>query len=262
MFQPVFKCKENGVPDVYRKDLELIGENIIFDFAPNLIDHPGELDIDSFVEIYRGMTLDFPYLSCNTKYLGMCIFNETDSVIVYNKEKNCAEYYYAKPRTILIDRTLLEAERLIHRYRFTLAHEASHDILDSNYFGYNPNQASLFEDEHKPPMVKCKDTDIFGLNRGNPKNWDDATRMEWQCDELASILLMNKPSVLSLVNSTKDPNRGEVYYRKLLVYKMVNTYNVSAKAAELRLRHLHIIDESDKTDYGTIVSSLRICCLY
>lgn len=249
MIQPSFKRKENGVPDIYRKDIEEIGICILNDYKPELLSHPQELDLDHFVEFYLGMNIDYQYLSHDGRFLGMCVFNDTNKAIVFDPGKRKAEYFSVSAGTVLLERSMVTDSRQKHRSRFTLGHEASHYILDQDYYSCHPDQLNLFElpDE---PMVKCKVADIEGPFRGDPKNWDDETRMEWQCDELSSVLLMNRPSVRELMKRIGGAcNETLLNFRR--VEAMVRIYNVSYKAAELRLRHLNYINESDETDYSS-----------
>ena len=136
MYNPAFRVKKNGVPVVSKKELDNIGERFVRDYQPDVLKTPGPVDIDGFVEHYLGMTPDYQYLSHNGIYLGMTVFNDTNKVPVYDPVAKRAEYISARARTVIIDNRLLE-ENQQHRYRFTLGHEGSHDILHSGYFAYN-----------------------------------------------------------------------------------------------------------------------------
>lgn len=120
--------KRSGAPVLSRKEIDIIGENLVSDFNPDAMQTPQEIDIDLFVQDYLGADQDFQYLSHCGVYLGMTVFNDTDKVPVYDPIQNRAEYISARANTIIIDRTLLE-ENQEHRYRFTMGHEASHVFL-------------------------------------------------------------------------------------------------------------------------------------
>ena len=139
MYTPSFKVKSNGVPILSKEEIDGIGEQYVKAFCPEVLSHPAPVDIESFVENYLGITPDYQYLSNNGIYLGMTVFNDTNMVPIFDPGTGRAEYISAKARTIIIDNRLLE-ESQQHRYRFTLGHEAGHDIFHSGFFGYNPDQ--------------------------------------------------------------------------------------------------------------------------
>lgn len=181
MYTPTVKVKKSGVPVVSKKELDAIGERIVADFQPNVLKNPEPVDIDGFAELYLGMTPDYQYLSHNGIYLGMTVFNDTNKVIVFDPTSQRAEYISAKARTMIIDKQLLE-ENQQHRYRFTVGHEASHDILHIAYFAYDPCQISMFDDYE--PMIQCR-LDTPSGNKKNTTEWNDCDWMEWQANTLS-----------------------------------------------------------------------------
>lgn len=110
---------KHRVPVLGKDQIDAIGEDYIRDFCPEAFKEPMPVDIDRFVCEYLGMTQDFAWLSNDGRYLGMTVFNDTRRVIVYDPERNEADYMAAKARTVIIDNTLLEAGKE-HRYRFTI----------------------------------------------------------------------------------------------------------------------------------------------
>ena len=83
MYRPVITRKKSGAPILSRKEIDVIGENLVGDFMPDALERPQEIDIDSFAQNYLGMDQDFQYLSHCGVYLGMTVFNDTDKVPVY-----------------------------------------------------------------------------------------------------------------------------------------------------------------------------------
>lgn len=103
MYRPEIKRKKSGAPVLSRKEIDIIGENLVDEFMPEALKTPQEIDIDLFVQDYLGMEQDFQYLSHCGIYLGMTVFNDTDKIPVYNPVDNCAEYISAKAHTVIID---------------------------------------------------------------------------------------------------------------------------------------------------------------
>lgn len=237
MYNPAFRVKKNGVPVVSKKELDNIGERFVRDYQPDVLKTPGPVDIDGFVEHYLGMTPDYQYLSHNGIYLGMTVFNDTNKVPVYDPVAKRAEYISARARTVIIDNRLLE-ENQQHRYRFTLGHEGSHDILHSGYFAYNPDQLSMF-DYPLTPMIQCR-MDSPTSRKPDPNLWTDADRMEWQANRLSSAILM--PTTAVRIVATRYPQcRTSLQDSFSLIQEVAEVFDVSAEAATYRLKDLGYI---------------------
>lgn len=103
MFRPEIKRKKSGAPVLSRKQIDIIGEELVREFNPNALVTPQEIDIDLFAQDYLGMDQDFAYLSHCGVYLGMTVFNDTDKVPVYDPTTNTADYMSAKAHTVIID---------------------------------------------------------------------------------------------------------------------------------------------------------------
>ena len=244
MYNPSFRVKKNGVPVVSKKELDAIGERFVRDFQPDVLKNPAPVDIDGFIECYLGMTPDYQFLSHNGIYLGMTVFNATNKVPVFDPVNQRAEYITAKARTVIIDNRLLE-ENQQHRYRFTLGHEASHDILHSGFFSYNPDQMSIF-DTPMAPMIQCR-VDSTTPKKTDPKDWTDQERMEWQANRLSSAILM--PFTAVGIVAKRYPNvRDSVKDYFSLIQDVVHTFDVSAEAATYRLKELGNIRQDQELD--------------
>lgn len=243
--------KRSGVPVLSRKEIDDIGEKLVQDFCPAAMIHPQALDVDLFAQDYLDMEQDYQYLSHCGVYLGMTVFNDTNKVVVFNPEKNEAEYIKARAKTIIIDNTLLE-EKQEHRYRFTMGHEAAgHGVLHEPYFGYDRNQLTLFGVANEPAMIQCR-TDSSKIVAKDQKFWDDRDWMEWQANAMASSFLMPKAMVLMVAEEAKKKvknNRGNI-----VAYRMAEAvseiFNVSTEAALYRLKALGLVGPDVKHQSG------------
>ncbi len=241
MYVPRFKKKSNSVPILSQKDIDSIAEQYIRDFQPEALSTPMETNIDLFIEDYLGLTLDYQYLSSDKRYLGMTVFNDTNKVVIFKPEENQADYISARAGTIIIDNSLLE-ENQLHRYRYTAGHESGHWIFHRDYYGYDPNQLTLFE--LNIPYIQCREInkDYYGIR--DTKKWDDNKWMEWHADKFASAMLMPKASVDILLSGYKKLRNTPVFIRAL-----VSEYNVSAEAAKYRLIDLGYIKRNYNNGY-------------
>lgn len=225
MYEPTFRRKRNGVPVLSKLEIDYMGEGFVHDFQPEVLEKPGPVDIERFVEFYLGMTIDYQYLSHKGIYLGMTVFHDTDFVPVFFPETNCAEYISAKANTCFIDMQLLD-EKQEGRYRFTLGHEGSHCILHTDYYARRREHTQL-------SAVTCR----TGMEKkqNDPKRWSDLETMEWQANRLSAAILMP----FRAVNTVVRDNRGG---KKKLIASVSKTFRVSREAADYRLIELGYID--------------------
>ena len=243
--------KRSGVPVLSRKQIDDIGEQLVQDFCPDAIVHPQALDVDLFAQDYLGMEQDYQYLSHCGVYLGMTVFNDTNKVVVYNPEKQEAEYISARAKTIIIDNTLLE-ENQEHRYRFTMGHEAAgHGVLHEEYFGYDRNQLTLFDTANEAAMIQCR-TDSSKIASKDSRLWDDHDWMEWQANAMSSAFLMPKKMVLLVAEETKrkvqNSNPNVAAY--LMAEAVSDIFNVSHESALYRLKSLGLVNSEIQHQSG------------
>lgn len=235
--------KRSGVPVLSRKQIDDIGERLVQDFCPDAMIHPQALDVDLFAQDYLGMEQDYQYLSHCGVYLGMTVFNDTNRVVVFNPEKQQAEYISARAKTIIIDNTLLD-EKQEHRYRFTMGHEAAgHGVLHEAYFGYDRNQLSMFDTVNEAAMIQCR-TDSSKITTKDKRFWDDHDWMEWQANAMSSAFLMPKKMVETVAQEAKGKasrnNPGMAAY--FMADAVSEIFNVSNEAALYRLKSLGLVD--------------------
>ena len=58
MYRPEIKRKRSGAPVLSRKEIDVIGQNIVGDFMPEALKSPQEIDIDLLAQDYLGMDQD------------------------------------------------------------------------------------------------------------------------------------------------------------------------------------------------------------
>lgn len=233
MYRPSFRTNRNNVPILTREEIDFHAENFLNDYNPYLLKTPMEIDIDDFAFNYLKLKQDFQYLSHNGIYLGMMVFNDTKSVIVYVPEKNQADFLDVKANTIIIDNYLLENNKE-HPYRFTVGHECGHYIYDYKYYAYNPDQISLFKDEK--PLIRCRV--LAEYKKKHRTEWNSTDSMEWQANYFSSGILMPKSKVIEISNSITKRNE---FREKKLITIISDIFNVSEESAEYRLNDLGLI---------------------
>ncbi len=244
MYHPHFRKKKNGTPILSIQEINSIAEGYINDFCTDLLVKPQPLNVDSFIESYLGLTLDYQYLSNDGRYLGMTVFNDTSGVKIYNPEKNSDEYYTASAGTVIID-TTLTSDNQLNRYRYTAGHESGHWLLHRGYYYYDPNQLTFFE--LTSPYIKCRATSL-DIYFGDTHNWSDERWMEWQADKFSSCLLMPRAAVIVLMKN----NESYGFDEEEIVLLTSETFKVSREAAYYRLKDLGIIKTDNNGQFSFI----------
>jgi hypothetical protein len=232
MYKPVYKMKSNGLPVVSRHELDIIGIKIVKDFCPTAIKEPMPIDIEHLLQEYLGLDQDFKYLSHNGIYLGMIVFNDTDSVPVYNPVSRQAEYIQVNAGTVLIDQRLLE-DSLENRYRYTVGHEASHAILHKEYYEI------LSKRLENSPLIQCR-ADNASILKKPRYQWTDNDWMEWHANSLSSSILMPSNTIRSLCAELMP--KPSPFAAAGLIVRTAKIYKVSMQAARIRLKELGIIN--------------------
>lgn len=211
---------------ISRDYIEYVGEK----FAD--LKHPGPVDIELKAE-KKGYTMDYQLLSHNYCYLGMAVFETTNKIPIYDEKANCAQYYYAKKNTIIIDNRLLEQGNE-NRLRFTVAHESGHLELHPGYYS---EIIKLLNDESKGVLCRSAWT--------KPKKEDRSIvdYLEIQANRFAAAVLMPRTAFLELVNSYYSISDNVIRF----IDEASKTFIVSPHAVCIRLSELQIMNFSYDT---------------
>ena len=252
MYNPKFRTKLNGVPILSKIEIDNIAQRCLEEFSPEVLDTPQPVDEDRFLTDYLGLTQDFKYLSNCGIYLGMIVFEDSRKIIIYDEFSKKADYITAKQGTVIIDSSLLEDGQEA-RYRFTAMHEAGHWILHRRLFMNKTKHISLFNDDQNV-NIQCRTATIEGrYNDGF--TWNDEAAMEWQANYFSGAVLMPR----TMVKKHCEDDELKEYlsfmsfgnttvYNDLLIRRTAEKFNVSRKAAEVRLRCLGIINSDYNAD--------------
>ena len=238
MYQPTLFLNSSGIPIISNTDLDTLGERLVADFNPLLIFSPKEVDIDRFMTKYLHLKLDYQFLSHCGIYLGTTVFQETNSLPIYNPETHSAEFMHVDAGTVIIDSSLL-SDNQEHRYRFTMGHEGSHSILHTNYYLNTIGENT----DDKIAYVRCRSDFAVSSNisRQCQYHLPIKARLEQQANYLASVILMPKCTVKMAL--CKIANRGQGLWGHYAASELSQIYNVSQEAAFYRLKALNYIDK-------------------
>ena len=160
-----------------RRDLELLGDRVTkayMDLPENKGKQIFRIDPELLCERLLGLKLDYRHLSEDGSILGLTAFEGIGVDLPWDDEDDSV--YYLDGKTVLIESDLRESIELSGRKNFTIAHEASHQILKMVYpkeYGTKP---------HAPQLHFYRANSM----RNRPiSDWE-----EWQSNTLASFVLL------------------------------------------------------------------------
>ena len=160
-----------------RKDLELLGNRVTKAYM-ELPENKGRqifrIEPELLCEQLIGLKIDYRHLSADGSILGLTAFEGVGIDLPWDDADDGV--YYLDGKTVLIESDLRDSIEQSGRKNFTIAHEASHQILKMVYpreYGTRP---------HAQPLHFCRANSI----RKRPiSDWE-----EWQSNTLASFVLL------------------------------------------------------------------------
>ena len=236
MVKTTFRITNSGVPILSAAMIENTAEQMLEEFLPQGCAKPCAIDMDAFLIDYFHMVLEEKSLSHDGHILGMTVFADTDKVVIYIPEKNEADYYSVKARTVLIDRKRQTSESV----RFTKAHEAGHSYFHNVFFMRHPGEKVCRESRE---TLEQKDPD-------KDKVWSDKEWMEWQANTFASCLLMPAPMVRKLIDPMPKIQAGDPFGDRMeRICRVCDVFQVSKAMAEIRLKGLGLLEDEAEPGY-------------
>ena len=235
------------VPYITYDALDEYAEKIVADFAPELLNNPGVIAMDEFLEYYLRLTLDYRQICFNKKVLGITVFND-GMVDIIDEETGLPSEISVTTGTVILDTSLI-SKRNEPRLRFSGFHEGSHWLIHRKAFASdNPfGPAGIYANK----FIATKE------GRGDyirsTKERTDYERMERQADFLAAGILMPRPALREVYRQFfrsygEKPRRiirgastmDDCFAKQLPEY-VASIFNVSNKAALIRLEKLTAI---------------------
>ena len=223
-----------------RAELEEISEGLIRVYASQ---HKNKvvqsIDIEHFITDFLKLKIEYTAFAENDSgKIGFLADGQTP-LLIY-QDGRIIPFIFPKD-TIVLDKFLL-AEKEQGRRRFTMAHEASHHILERMHADTN---AARFHTEFDNERVYTPDelAQMF------------ASR-EWQADTMGASLLMPKfiveNALAKFTNSKPIKIYGDTTFAKRdkeIIRKMANYLGVSYTALVIRLRGLDMLEYHDISEY-------------
>jgi len=182
-----------GNPILSDAEIDRYAHALLKDYKPGLLEKPGIINYQHFIETYLGAMLSFQDIYCDDPdkpILGMAVFREGE-VKVFDREALSIQEIWVDEHSILLDNLVLEngKEGLA---RFTALHEARHLLLHSgDYDGIDD-----YDKGFVPATLSCRRENIESRRR--PK----CSSHEWkehQADCFAGCLAIPTATFISFV---------------------------------------------------------------
>lgn len=223
-----------------RAELEEISEGLIRVYAAQ---HKNKviqsIDIEHFITDFLKLRIEYTAFAENDSgKIGFLADGQTP-LLIY-QDGRIIPFIFPKD-TIVLDKFLL-AEREQGRRRFTMAHEASHHILERMH---NDTNAARFHTEFDNERVYTQNelAQMFAS-------------VEWQADTMGASLLMPKfiveNALAKFTNSKPIKIYGDTTFAKRdkeTIRKMAAYLGVSYTALVIRLRGLDMLEFHDISEY-------------
>ena len=238
MLKAYIRMKQNGVPILGRREIDDLGERILRDYDPALLERPKALRIHAFAHDYMHAPERYLLLSSSGTILGAAVFRDLPDVLFEDLLTGSQSRTTIPAGTILLDARLKgRDENTEHLCRFTAAHECGHLYLHRRHAEISP---SFYN------RTACRIGDQQ-YEKQTEKTWGDNEWLEWQADAFAAALLM--PKSMTLMLAAAIPGIHNEYWARKAISEMVRTFRVSRSAARVRLDQLGLLSFERSPQY-------------
>ncbi len=247
MLELVTSYTFSQVPYITYEALDVYGEAVLRDAAPDALKAPRPVDAPWFLEFYLGLDVVYKRVSYDRKILGMTAFN-SGYVQIRDELTGRAEPLLVKAGTVIVE-PALTAPRNASRLRFTLMHEGVHWMIHRAAFSDKNPCGSIGKYENQYLAAKEGRIDYSRSQLERSEN----ERAERQADFLAAAILMPKATLRMAYRDFfayygEKPRRvvrgagvADDCYAKLLPEYIGRAFGVSKRAALIRLEKLDAI---------------------
>ena len=230
-----------------RVEIDELGEEIVRQFMDGYSPKAECVNIELFVTDYLKLPLVYEtFAEEETDRLGFTSNGKRKLKVM--REGKQVELVFPT-HTIVID-SYLKKQSEEGKRRFTIAHEAAHNIFDRDnggrceahfYSGFDA-QREYSMDEFRERMNIC----------------------EWQANAMAAALLMPRFLVEQALQKYSGRSTLPIYGNTILsqrskrvIGKMASVLRVSYSSLMIRLRELNLLEHRDKSEYVTRILNLK-----
>lgn len=231
-------------------EIEVIGDRVLNAYykLPTVNkDQLWRIEPEVLIQEVLNLTLDCCHLSVDGSILGVTSFKPVElNVFGLDDEP---QSYYMDGKTILVEKDLYENAAMRGRCNFTMAHEASHQILKMLFpvdYGMKPSRPALhFYRPHSETRKPISD-------------WE-----EWQANTLAAAILLPVDLVGRALFTFQLPTKIKVLSKRLdekvfaRFEDAANFLGVSKTAFAIRLKQLGILEKDYMDSQYSIIDVFK-----
>lgn len=230
-----------------RVEIDELGEEIVRQFIDGYTPDAECVNIDLFVTDYLKLPLTYENFAEGEKDRLGFTSNGKRKLKVMREGKQLELVFPA--HTIVID-SYLKKQSEEGKRRFTIAHEAAHNIFDRDNGGRcEAYFYSGFDSE--------RDYTVEALR-------ERMNMCEWQANAMAAAILMPRFLVEQALQKYSGRSTLPIYGNTILsqrskrvIGKMASVLRVSYSSLMIRLRELNLLEHRDKSEYVTRILNLK-----
>lgn len=251
--------KNNNTPILYDWEIDKYAQAVLADYRPELLDEPGAIDFQHFLESYLGMRIDFQDIYSDDPerpILAMTAFKR-GRIKVFDKENECVRKVIIPARTVIIDNAVMESGRECLAL-FSGMHEGGHITMHWHVYTGETFDGELYDpdyvfDGEDGAIVCCRRENIE--RKPSPRKIRSAEEWrEHQADYFAAAITMPNTTFQPFVH---DLLRDCGYYKgaiqlgkdddldiladDIIPDAISDTYGVSKRAARIKLRKIGFV---------------------
>ena len=230
-----------------RADLENWADAILKDFLGEHFEDFAPIDIERLAKEYLGLSVEYDTLSDSLEVYGVSAFQDTVIDLLRN---GIIEQINVKADTILLESALC-CEELKTTHRFTLGHEAAHQILRRW-----ERQNAKFVADKQPAVAFSRKTNTPPPER----DWN-----EWQANTLGAALIMPRRLMEECLFRLGSTQKLTVYGRdsldsegKQIVNNIKSFLGVSKTSVLIRLKQLGLVEYKSMKEYDEVTFMERM----
>lgn len=230
-----------------RVEIDELGEEIVRQFIDGFTPNAECVNIDLFVTDYLNLPLVYEsFAEEENDRLGFTSNGKRKLRVM--REGRQVELVFP-PHTIVVD-SYLKKRGEDGKRRFTIAHEAAHNIFDRDNGGRcEAHFYSGFDSEREYTIEALRER---------------MNMCEWQANAMAAALLMPRFLVEQALQKYSGRSSLPIYGNTILsqrskrvIDKMASVLGVSYSSLMIRLRELNLFEYRDKSEYVTRILNLK-----
>ena len=237
--------RNHNTPILYDREIDALAHEILADYKPELLQEPGRINYQHFLESYLDMRIEFHDIYSEDPerpILAMTLF-ESGAIRVFDREEACISRVTLPGRTVIIDNAVMEPGRESLAL-FSGLHEAGH--ITMHWEVYTLIGEENWRDD-LAAIVCCRRENIESTKRSGQR-----TAADWRehhADYFAAAIAMPNATFIPFVHSVlRDAGfykgavtRGldedlDILADDILPDAISEVYGVSRRAAQIKLR--------------------------